>query len=232
MKLLLFDIDGTILRANGTGRVAIENALSELCQQPISTDAVMFSGKTDPQIMREILEANDLDPTPSLVDEALAVYEAVATEGVSPSDITLLPGVADLLERLDQRDDVTLGLLTGNIRPMAYQKLDAVKQGRYFPFGAFGSDHAERSQLPAIALERAHEHASHAFSGRDVAIIGDTPNDIQCGEGIGAFSVGVCTGHYDRSDLAPHEPNALLENLQSTEAFVQQVVDQLSDRAP
>ena len=232
MKLLLFDIDGTILHANGTGRTAIENALAKLCGCPISTESVTFSGKTDPQIMREILTANDINPTPAQVDEALAVYESVASGQLSAADVTLLPGVADLLNRLNRRNDVTLGLLTGNIRPMAYEKLSAAGQDHYFPFGAFGSDHGERSQLPAIAVRRAQAQSGHTFSGRDVVIIGDTPNDIQCGDGIGAFAVGVCTGRYDRPDLAPYEPDALLDDLRAADAFMQHVVDVSPNPAP
>jgi phosphoglycolate phosphatase-like HAD superfamily hydrolase len=223
MKLLLFDIDGTLLHANGTGRTAIERALSDLCDQSISTEGISFSGKTDPQIMREILEANDLEATPSLVDEALAIYEATAHATFDPGAVNLLPGTANLLNRLTALD-VHLGLLTGNIESMAYKKLTAVALDRHFAFGAFGSDHADRHCLPPVAVRRAQDHTGRTFRRGEVAIVGDTEHDIRCGQGIGAFSVAVCTGRFTRHELAPHDPDVLLDDLSDPDAFIDAVL--------
>ena len=223
MKLLLFDIDGTLLHANGTGRTAVERALSDLCGCPISTEEVSFSGKTDPQIMREILGANDLDVTPSLVEQALAVYESTAHVAFDPGAVNALPGTADLLDRLASLN-IHLGLVTGNIESMAYKKLTAVALDHHFAFGAFGSDHADRYQLPPVAVRRAQDHTGHSFGRGEVAIVGDTEHDIRCGQGIGAFSVAVCTGRFTRHELAPHEPDVLLDDLSDPDVFIDAVL--------
>jgi phosphoglycolate phosphatase-like HAD superfamily hydrolase len=224
MKLLLFDVDGTLLHANGAGRTAIECALSDLCDRPISTDRVTFSGKTDPAIMRAILEANGLDADPSLIEEALDVYEETAHNAFDPNTVDVLPGITELLGRLAPHQEVHLGLLTGNIESMAYRKLNAVDLDHHFAFGAFGSDHPERHHLPPVAVARALAHTGHQFRGADVVIIGDTRHDIHCGRGIGAFSVAVCTGRYERSELAPHGPDVLLDDLSDPEEFIQAVL--------
>ena len=224
MKLLLFDIDGTLVHANGSGRVAIEQALADVFGQPISTEGVAFSGRTDPGIMRDILEANGIVPSASNVQRAIDAYKTVVLEQGNPGDVTLIPGVPPLLDGLAGRSDVTLGLLTGNIRETAFWKLEAVGMDRHFSFGAFGCDDGDRGKLPPVAVRRAQQHTGRTFVGSDVVIIGDTPHDIQCGRGIGAFSVGVCTGSYERSALESHRPNVLFDTLQDTEAFVQHVV--------
>jgi len=223
MKLLLFDIDGTLLHANGTGRTAVERALSDLCGCPITTEGVSFSGKTDPQIMREILEANDLDVTASLVEEALAVYESTAHAAFDPNAVDPLPGTADLLDRLAGLD-LHLGLVTGNIESMAYKKLTAVALDHHFAFGAFGSDHADRHELPPVAVQRAQDHTGSTFGRGQVVIVGDTEHDIRCGQGIGAFSVAVCTGRFARHELAPHKPDVLLDDLSDPDAFIDAVL--------
>ncbi len=223
MRLLLFDIDGTLLHANGTGQTAVEQALSDLCGCPITTEGVSFSGKTDPQIMREILTANDLNVTSSLVEEALAVYESTAHAAFDPNAVDPLPGTVDLLDRLAELD-IHLGLVTGNIESMAYKKLTAVALDHHFAFGAFGSDHADRHQLPPVAVQRAQDHTGHSFGRGEVAIVGDTEHDIRCGQGIGAVSVAVCTGRFARHELAPHKPDVLLDDLSDSDAFIDAVL--------
>lgn len=228
MKLLLFDIDGTLIHTHGAGRAAIETALSDVCGHSITTDGIRFSGKTDPQIIGDILQANGLNEehAASLLDEALAAYEAVARTALSPDDIELLPGVTDLLNQLAAHTEVQLALLTGNIEMMAYRKLVAAGLDGYFPFGAFGSDHADRYQLPEVALRRARDHTGHAFEGSDMIIIGDTEHDICCGREIGARAVGVCTGRYSRTELGAHEPDVLFDDLSAPERFLQDVLNE------
>ena len=225
MKLLLFDIDGTLLHANGSGRVAIEQALADVFDRPIATDEISFSGRTDPGIMRDILETNGIAPSASNVQRALNAYKTVVLEQGSPGDVTLIPGIPPLLDHLAGRADVTLALLTGNVRVTAFWKLEAVGLDRHFSFGAFGSDDGNRHKLPPVAVRRAQQHTGRTFVGSDVVIIGDTPHDIQCGRGIGAFSVGVCTGSYERPALEPHRPNVLFDTLQDAEPFIQRVVE-------
>ncbi len=215
MKLFLFDIDGTILRTHNVGRHALEDALAEVVGRPLPTAGVSFSGKTDPQILREILESHGLEEETHDGDfeRILDAYMNHMRSVLTPERFELLPGVAELIPRLASMPDVRLGLLTGNVKPMAYFKLEAVGLAQYFPFGAFGSDHAERRRLPALAVERARALTGRTFTGKDVVIIGDTEHDIDCGRGIGACSVGVCTGRFSCEELAAHHPDLLLPDL-------------------
>lgn len=226
MKLLLFDIDGTLLLTHGVGRRSVENALSEVAGRPIDTSAVSFSGKTDPQIIREVFSANGFDDSKlnGMLDDALDRYSELMSKRVRPEGVEILPGVPKLLDTLSRRDDVALGLLTGNLEPMAYLKLEAARLRDHFSFGAFGSDDADRYRLPSIAVSRAREHSGREFSGTDVVIIGDTEHDIGCGRESGAYCVAVCTGRFDRACLMTHGADVLFDDLSNTEAFIDVVL--------
>lgn len=221
MKLLLFDIDGTILQTHGIGRRSVEITVSEIVGQPIDSRSIRFSGKTDPQILLEVLETAGLREEAALevLEPALERYSELMRELLVPEDVTLLPGVRDLIERLQDDPHVQLAVLTGNLEPMARLKLGAVGLNRFFPFGAFGSDSPRRNDLPTIALERARNFTGGDFRGKDVVIIGDTEHDIRCGLGVGAFSIGVCTGNYTRADLESHAPDAVLDDLSDFALF-------------
>ena len=226
MKLLLFDIDGTLLQTHGTGRQTVAQALTQVCGRSLSFDTVTFSGRTDPQILAEILTVNGFSAmeTRQLLPKILDTYAQAALSVLPESRVTVMPGVEILLERLSARSDVQLALLTGNLEPTAYAKLKTAHLAHYFPFGAFGSDHADRYELPAIARERALCHTGHDFSGKDIVIIGDTEHDIRCGATLGVCAVGVCTGRYSRDDLVPHAPDYLLDDLSDTERFIREVI--------
>lgn len=226
MKLLLFDIDGTLLTTQGVGRRAVTAALSQVCDRPISTDDVVFSGRTDPQIFHEALVRNGCSETEAdrLLPDAFAVYVEAMRRHLAPANVDVLPGVPTLLAHLSTQPNVQLAVLTGNLETTAFLKLEAAGLASYFPFGAFGSDHADRPALPAVAVQRAHAHSGNSFNGKNVVIIGDTEHDIRCGDGIGAFSVGVCTGHFTRSDLGRHLPDLLLDNLSDMPLFVRHVL--------
>lgn len=221
MKLLLFDIDGTILQTHGVGRRSAEIAVSEIAGRPVDSRAIRFSGKTDPQILLEVLEAAGVPAgeANAVLPEALARYSELMHELLDPGRVTLLPGVRDLILKLQEDRHLQLAVLTGNLEPMARLKLGAVGLNAFFPFGAFGSDSPHRDDLPAIAIERAHAYTGHAFRGKDVVIIGDTEHDIRCGLGVGAFAIGVCTGNYTREDLEPHGPDIILDDLNDFALF-------------
>jgi phosphoglycolate phosphatase-like HAD superfamily hydrolase len=115
-------------------------------------------------------------------------------------------------------------LVTGNVEPIAYEKLDAQGLADYFPVGAFGSDHAERNRLPALATRRARKHAGHAFRpDRHTVIVGDTPHDIECARAAGAQAVAVSTGRYSRDELSQHDPDMLFDTLPEPSTFLQQI---------
>jgi phosphoglycolate phosphatase-like HAD superfamily hydrolase len=231
MKLLLFDIDGTLLISQGAGRRAVESALSRHVGASISLSNVSLSGRTDWQIIEEVLEAHGIAPTDQTVEAALHAYADAASTTVDTRSVEILPGVQPLIEHLHHRADVQLGLVTGNVEPMAYAKLGAVDLDAYFPFGAFGNDHADRSRLPPLALERARSHAGHAFEGRHAVVIGDTQHDITCSRSIDATSVAVCTGRYTRDDLSPHDPDHLLDDLRDTDAVLERLLPEDAPRS-
>ncbi len=203
MKLVLFDIDGTILTSRGTGRKAVASALHQVSGRSINSDGVSFAGRTDPQIMRDLLRVANLSEKEidDVFIECLDTYVAVLMRTLTPGMITILPGIQSLIHALHARSDVALGLLTGNLQDTAFLKLHAAGLGSYFSFGAFGSDRDDRNELPPIAADRAALTLGTRVAVEKTVIVGDTPNDIECATRYGAHSVAVCTGYFSRSEL-------------------------------
>lgn len=227
MKLLLFDIDGTLLTTNGAGRAVVETALSEVVGQPVSTEGISFSGKTDPQILREVLARHGAGEAllSGRFHEVVEAFRRTMHRTFDPAGTVELDGARALVERLHADERVQLALLTGNLQEMAYLKIGAIGLGeRHFPFGAFGSDSEDRNALPAIALERATAHAGRSFPCEDTIVIGDTPRDIECGRLGGCTTIAVATGRFCREELAEHAPDVLLDSLADAEAFVEWVL--------
>ena len=229
MKVALFDIDGTLLWSNGAGRRAMERALAA----NIGTSGPAghrYDGKTDRQIVRETMRLEGFGDAEvdERMDRVLASYLAELAVELDRDDhgVELLPGVADLLDALEARDDVVLGLLTGNLAHGAERKLRAVGiRFARFPVGAFGSDGEHRHDLPAVARERASAHVGRPLSGDACVIIGDTPSDVACGRGIGARAIAVATGFYDVASLEACRPHAVFADLTDTAAVVRAIVD-------
>ena len=227
MKLVLFDIDGTLLLSDGAGKRAIHRALIEVFGVTGPRDH-RFDGKTDPQIVRELMrieghEDDRIDADMQRLFDAYVVYlhEELRAPGHSPY---ALPGVHELLDALEQRNDVILGLLTGNIEPGARAKLSAVGiEPERFRIGAFGSDHEHRPELPAIARTRTLERLGVDVTGAAVVVIGDTPADVTCGRSIGASAIGVATGRFSVNDLMSHGAVAAFEDLSDTRAVVRAI---------
>ena len=220
--ILLFDIDGTLLQGHGVGRRALEAALLSLYGQSFDTSEISFSGKTDPQIFREILAAapdyglTDAAPDDRQRDAFRDAYLREMDMRLPTDRVTELPGAAPLVRQLDA-DGHSMGLLTGNLEPLAYGKVARIGlDAPLFPFGAFGSDHEDRNALPAIAAERAGVHLQRDVPHADLVIIGDTPRDIACARAVGARAVAVTTGYYDADELA--EADIVLESLEAFEA--------------
>ena len=229
MTLVLFDIDGTILWSDGAGRRAIHTALMEVFGS-IGPADYRFDGKTDRQIVRDLMriEGHADDHIDSRMDPVLTRYvECLAGElGAEDLSAKLLGGVEELLDTLEARDDVILGLLTGNVESGARAKLRAVGvDPERFTVGAFGSDHEHRPELPAIARQRARDELGVELAGRDIVVIGDTPADIHCGRSVGARAIGVATGRYSVAELEEHGAVAVFADLTDTDAVVRAIVD-------
>jgi phosphoglycolate phosphatase-like HAD superfamily hydrolase len=138
----------------------------------------------------------------------------------------LMPGIRELLAALAARDDMLLGLLTGNLADGARAKLGAAGiDPAMFRVGAYGSDHEARTELPGVAQRRAREELGIDIAGHDIVVIGDTPADIQCGRSIGARAIAVATGHYTADELRQHDPAGVFEDLSATEDVVRAIVD-------
>ena len=206
-RLVLFDIDGTLLLSRGAGRRAILAAMADLLPVTEALDGVRFDGKTDPQIVRELLAAggHDGEPEPSAVAAVLERYVACLAEQLAqPDHVTdVMPGVGPLLDAVEAESRALLGLLTGNVVPGATLKLrSAAIAPERFRVGAFGSDHHDRGALPAIAAGRAEPLWGRRPTGHEIVIIGDTPADMTCGHAVGARAIGVATGSYAAHELA------------------------------
>ena len=228
MKLVLFDIDGTLLLSDGAGRRAINRALLEVFGG-VGPQDYHFGGKTDRQIVRELmrLEGHGDDRIDREMAELLGRYLAYLHEELSAPGHRpyALPGVPELLDALEARADVVLGLLTGNLEMGARAKLRSVGLDfDRFRVGAFGSDHEERPQLPAIARDRTKRHLGIDVSGAAIVVIGDTPADLTCGQSLGASAIGVATGGFSVEELRQHQPLAVFDDLSNTEAVVRVIV--------
>jgi phosphoglycolate phosphatase-like HAD superfamily hydrolase len=228
MKLVLFDIDGTPLLTDGAGRRAVHRALIEVFGSTGPSDH-RFDGKTDPQIVRELMQlagfhdAHIDDRMEQLFDRYVEFLREELR--ANPNGVRLMPGIRPLLDALEARHDVILGLLTGNLASGASAKLSAAGlDPRRFRVGAFGSDHEVRGELPAVAQQRALDDLGAHIAGHDIVVIGDTPSDLHCGRSIGARAIGVATGHYTVDELWQHDPAAVFTDLSDTRAVVQAIV--------
>jgi phosphoglycolate phosphatase len=228
MKLVLFDIDGTLLLSDGAGKRALHRALREVFGSTGPTD-YFFDGKTDPQIVRELMRHDGHDDVRIDADmkALLARYlEFLREELRAPGKRAYtLPGVPQLLDALEARANVILGLLTGNLEQGARAKLEAVGlDPARFRIGAFGSDHEQRPELPAIARERTRRQLGVDLSGDAMVVIGDTPADLTCGQSIGASAIGVATGRYSVQQLMQHDPLAVFSDLSDTPAVTRAII--------
>ncbi len=222
MKIILFDIDGTLLRCDGAGKRSMRRACLEVFGTAGRMDEIDFQGRTDLFILGESLRSAGL--AESKIAEKMPAfterYAAHLTRELETAAVTLLPGVTDLLDALSGAGNAVAGVLTGNIRAGAEIKLDRVGLRRFFPFGAYGDDAADRTLLPAIALERAGSAMGLDAAYGDMVIVGDTVHDIDCARAVDAVSVCVGTGWSGRQVLLERGPDHFFDDLGDTEAVI------------
>ena len=219
-RLVLFDIDGTLITCRGRAGDALARALLATFGTPGPVETYRYSGKTDPQIVHELMAGAGLPReavTPRL-GEVFATYLDTLEETLR-GFARPLAGVRALLDELAGRDDVALGLLTGNIEPGARIKLREAGLDGYFSIGAFGSDDEVRNNLVPVARERARAHWGEDFPGARTIVVGDAEADIFCARAGGARAVAVASGWTDRADLAALSPDALLDSLEPPAAI-------------
>ncbi|MCP4417359.1 MAG: HAD hydrolase-like protein [Chloroflexi bacterium] len=226
-KLLLFDIDGTLIRSNGAGRLTLAYALKKMFGTAGPLENYNMSGKTDPRIITDLLTATGISAT-EVTKRLPAIYELMAEHGqdiFAEKGMIACEGVLQLLQHLKQRDDVLLGLLTGNSQLTAPIKLAAAGiEPQLFRVGAYGSDAMDRNELPAIGMDRANQLTGGQFNGDNTVIIGDTPADILCARAGKATAVAVATGWHAITTLAEYHPDHLFEHFGDTQQVLQILV--------
>jgi len=229
MRLVLFDIDGTLLNSGGMGRAAMQRALGQVFGSP-GNPSYRYDGKTDKQIVRDVMrmEGHSDEHIDSRMENLIEIYLDGLREGAREKRFNVRPldGVVELLDALEPRKDVVLGLLTGNVEPGARIKLEAagIDPDR-FKINACGSDHEHRPRLPAIAQRRAGEKLGLDIAGERLVVIGDTPADIDCGRSLGAKAIGVASGHYTVEQLESHNPYAVFPSLKDTSRVLETILN-------
>jgi phosphoglycolate phosphatase-like HAD superfamily hydrolase len=215
-RLILLDIDGTLLRSQGVGRESTRLAMLEVFGTEARLASHIFGGKTDWQTLVELLAEHDHDM--ASIGGQMAAYEtAIArhlTVLLTDSIVTPCPGAPEAVAALRSDPANLLGIVTGNVRTTAPLKLQAAGYDpAWFPVGAFGSEALDREALPALAIQRATEYSGVTFEPRDVWVVGDTARDISCARAVGARAVAVCTGFEPRDELIAAGPDHLLDDL-------------------
>ena len=231
LRILLWDIDGTLIRSARTG--AYKDYTVPMLESVFGTAGrlaeLSVSGMTDLQIVVEALrdEGFTHEQVRERVDELRARYMAEMERVVSAADgeplFQLLPGVRETLERVAAHPRYLSALLTGNIEPAAQLKLRLAGLAEFFPLpGAFGDDSHDRRDLPALAAARINRHLQTTLRPAQFIVIGDTPNDIACARHFGARAVAVATGRLNSVEtLRPHDPDLILPDLSNVEQVIQ-----------
>ena len=223
-KLVLFDIDGTLVLTGGAGLRAMNRACEEIVGHPDALEGIPVSGRTDWIILQDTLARLGRELDSALFEQLRDRYVACLREEIHRPGKGFngaLPGVADLLAALHPREEVFLGLLTGNFEEGARIKLERYDLWRYFRCGAFGDDSPDRNALVPVAVDRAAACGVSSLSASDVIVIGDTPHDVACAQAAGAIAVGVATGGFTAGELRACGAAIVFDTLQDTARVVE-----------
>lgn len=230
MKLVLFDIDGTLISMQlGLSKRLFQEVIFEIygLDTPIQL-MPDFSGMTDLSILRSISKIHNVDFSQfekdlnKILDLKLKIFK----DYCNPKFVDLHLGVIELLEKLEANSEIALGLLTGNSKLNSYQKIEAYNLAKYFKFGAFGNDNENRNLLPKIAIERANSfYNSDIFNSNNTVIIGDSEKDIECAKKNGIKVIATLTGGRERSFLAEMQPDLLVDNLLNSEMLMKFILE-------
>jgi phosphoglycolate phosphatase-like HAD superfamily hydrolase len=227
VKLVLFDVDGTLITSRGAGRRAMRSALERVFGGAGGIDHYDLRGRTDTRIVHDVMGA--LGWEPARIEERLddffeAYLSGLASEIGDGRHVVTLPGVGAVVEQLARSPQALVGLVTGNIEEGARIKLHPTGLLPCFRVGAYGSDHMDRRRLPSLAARRAHALVGHHFAPHHVVVIGDTPHDIDCARAFGAVAVAVTTGQYSRDELLAERPDHLFDDLADVERVLAAVL--------
>lgn len=219
-RLLLFDIDGTLITSGGAGESALRAAVKDRFGKEDDLEGVVIAGATDSLIAHQLLERQGLPSTPENVSALLDSYLHHLPLKLPEHAGHVLPGIIELLDRLKEHPEFVVALLTGNLQRGAEIKLTHYGVWDYFEFGAFSDDHHDRNELGKFAAARAMEAHGEEFSPESIFVIGDTPRDIECGRAIGAKTLAIATGKYPIAMLEAHRPDYLFGDLSDTDGVL------------
>lgn len=221
LHVCLFDIDGTLIHTRGAGLAALRGGLREAFAIEEPTDRVAVHGRTDRGITRDLFRFHGIDDLPEHWERFRAAYLRVLPASLAARAGTVLPGIAELLPLLAAREDVRLGLLTGNTRQGARIKLAHYRLDHYFDFGAFGDEHLERDDVAREALEATRTRLKGLVDLSRVWVIGDTPTDVSCGRAIGARTLAVATGNHRADELLAAGPDRLVTDFSDPQRLLE-----------
>jgi phosphoglycolate phosphatase len=224
MKLVLFDIDGTLVLTGGAGLRAMNRAFEEEFGHKDGLNGIPVAGRTDWAILTDAVATVNRELETDLFERLRDRYVSnLAVEIQQPGRGVkgIMPGIEKLLAELESREDAFLGLLTGNFEEGARIKLGYFDLWRYFPCGAFGGDSADRNALVPLAMTRARACGLPEISAADVLVVGDTPHDVACALAVGAMPVAVATGMYRSEQLRDAGALIVFEDLSDTRGFLE-----------
>jgi phosphoglycolate phosphatase len=222
-RLLLFDIDGTLVNTGGAGVESLKTTVRNRFDAEDDLHDIEIAGKTDRAIIRDILRKYQVDPSEENITSFAREYIEGLPLSLSRTRGRVLPGIQSLLERLKPHPHIVLALLTGNLQEGAKLKLRHYGLWDFFEFGAFADDHHDRNELGAFARERAQARHGHDFDGADIDVIGDTNHDVACGKAFGARTVAVATGSWSRERLQKCAPDFLFDDLSDTQMVIERL---------
>ena len=221
-RLFLWDIDGTLLRgAANVHRDAFAHAFNTVYDLPLSLNDIHTPGRTDTWLLLEALRRHGVEDGEARrhMPEAFRIMEQYVTDHPQNLRSRVLPGVQGVLDGLRRRGHV-LGLLTGNLRGIAMEKMRQAGLASYFAVGGFGEESATRSHLVAVALHDAGSNLGRRVEAEEVVIVGDTPLDVEAARLAGTRSVAVATGQYSSEQLREAQADTVLESLADVQASV------------
>jgi len=234
-KLVLFDIDGTLVLTGGAGIRAMNRACEELVGHPHALEGIPVAGRTDRIILTDVVERAGHSLDDGLLDRLRERYIGyLRTEIERPGRLqsfeslgnrsgikAVMPGIRELLEVLGRRSDVLLGLLTGNFQDGARIKLEHFDLWRYFQCGAFGDDSADRNDLVPFAVDRARQCGLDDIEPSRIFVVGDTPHDVACARAVGAVPIAVATGGFTSAQLRDNGADIVYENFADPAPFLE-----------
>lgn len=223
-KLVLFDIDKTLLKSSVGRKKIFSSAFKEVYGIDTTIDIIQYSGMTDQQIIFETLKINGLkeEEIKSKLDLCMEKMIDTFNETINNDEFIVLLGVKELLKVLND-NNVLVGLVTGNLEPIARGKMKKIGLNHYFKVGGFGNENIDRTELVKIAIKKAQDNFDFIFSD-NVYLFGDAPQDMKAGKEAGIISVGITTGIYSKEQLENAGASLVLNDLTDTEEILKYIL--------